>query len=160
MKKTFKTKIDDDVLKKYKIFNAGERQFDIDVLIFLNSPDGWSQDGYFFEPVERNPDILIRLSSPETILKLCGIRSDLSCAVLNGHNIYLNSERWFNGSPKSGLDLENYRQYMVSHEMGHILGYEHVKCPGQGKKAPIMLQQTLGIGKCIPNTNVKEWKKF
>ena len=39
--------------------------------------------------------------------------------------------------------------------MGHLLGKEHVKCPGKGHKAPIMLQQTLGIGKCIPNTNVK-----
>jgi hypothetical protein len=45
---------------------------------------------------------------------------------------------------------------MVSHEMGHILGKEHVKCPGKGKKAPIMLQHTLGIGECIPNTDVKE----
>jgi hypothetical protein len=155
MKKTFRTKIDSDVLEKYKIFNAGERQFDLEIYFYLNSPDGWSQDGYYFEQAE-HADVLIRLSSSETILKECGLRGDLSCAVLGGHNIYLNSERWFHGSPASKLDLENYRQYMVSHEMGHILGKEHVSCPSKGKKAPIMLQQTLGIGKCIPNTNVKE----
>jgi hypothetical protein len=155
MKKTFATKIDSDVLKKWNIHNPGERQFDLEIYFYLNSPDGWSQDGYYFEQ-STNPDVLIRLSSPSTILKLCGLRDDLSCAVLGGHNIYLNSERWFNGAPKSGLDLENYRQYMVSHEMGHILGHEHIQCPGAGKKAPVMLQQTLGIGKCIPNTNVKE----
>jgi hypothetical protein len=154
MKKTFKAKIDADVLKKYKIFNAGERQFDLEIYFYLNSPDGWSQDGYYFEQAE-HPDVLIRLSSSETIFKECGLRGDLSCAVLGGHNIYLNSERWFNGSPESKLDLEDYRQYMVSHEMGHILGKEHVECRGKGHKAPIMLQQTLGIGKCIPNTNVK-----
>jgi len=155
MKKTFKTKIDDDVLKRYKIYNAGEKQFDFLVQVLLNSPDGWSQDGYFFEPSEHG-DILIRLCLPKTIKKECGLRGDLSCAVMGGHNIYLNSERWFKGAPKSGLSLDNYRQYMISHEMGHILGKEHTKCPGKGHKAPIMLQQTLGIGKCIPNTNVKE----
>lgn len=155
MKKTFRTKIDDDVLKKYKIYNSGERQFDVEIYFYLNSPDGWSQDGYYFEQSETG-DILIRLSSSETIFKECGLRGDLSCAVLNGHNIYLNSERWFHGAPKSKLNLDDYRQYMVSHEMGHVLGKGHEKCPGKGHKAPIMLQQTLGIGKCIPNTNVKE----
>ena len=69
--------------------------------------------------------------------------------------MYLCAERWFAGAKKSGLKLEDYRQYMVSHEMGHILGKEHQKCRGKGEKAPIMLQQTLGIGECIPNTNVK-----
>jgi len=156
MRKTFKTIIDDDVLKKHKIYNAGERQFDIDIYFLLNSPDGWSQDGYAFEPVERDPEILIRLCLPATIKKECGIRSDLSCAVLGGRNIWLNSDRWFHGSRKSKLDLENYRQYMVSHEMGHILGKEHSDCPGKGHLAPIMMQQTLGIKNCNRNTNVKE----
>lgn len=38
--------------------------------------------------------------------------------------------------------------------MGHILGYDHVKCPGKGHPAPIMMQQTLGIGECSPNTKL------
>ena len=64
------------------------------------------------------------------------------------------SYRFFNIILFSKLSLEDYRQYMVSHEIGHILGHEHVKCPCVGCKAPIMMQQTLGIGKCQPNTNV------
>ena len=106
MKKTFKAKIDADVLEKYKIYNAGERQFDLEIYFYLNSPDGWSQDGYYFEQAD-HPDVLIRLSSSETIFKECGLRGDLSCAVLGGHKMYLNSERWFHGSPASKLDLEN-----------------------------------------------------
>ena len=35
MKITISTKIDDDVLKTYKIFNTGERQFELDILIYL-----------------------------------------------------------------------------------------------------------------------------
>ena len=68
--------------------------------------------------------------------------------------MYLNSQRWMHGSKDSKLPLDEYRQYMVSHEMGHILGYDHVKCPGKGEPAPIMMQQTLGIGQCKPSTRV------
>jgi hypothetical protein len=150
---TYSSSIDPDVIKTFKLHNADERQFDFYIMCYLNSPDGWSQDGYTFEPTT-NPDVAITLSSSNTIKKKCGF-GGLSCAVLNGHEMYLNADKWFNGSKKSKLDLENYRQYLVSHEMGHILGKEHVKCRGKGHKAPIMLQQTLGLGECIPNTNVK-----
>jgi Protein of unknown function (DUF3152) len=149
--------IDPDVAKKFQIYNAGERQLDFYIMAYLNSPDGWSQYGYTFEPVEKyRANVLIRLSMSKTIESICGNSPMLSCAVLGGKDMYLCAERWFYGSEKSGLDLENYRQYMVSHEMGHILGKDHSKCLGKGKPAPIMMQQTLGIGECIPNTNVKE----
>jgi hypothetical protein len=154
---TYHAEIDPDVIKKYDIHNAGERQFDFYLIAYLNSPDGWSQDGYVFEPTDKvKAHVWIRLSMSKTITELCGLSPMLSCAVLGGRHMYLCAERWFNGSKKSGLSLENYRQYMVSHEIGHILGKNHVECPGKGHPAPVMLQQTLGIGKCIPNTDVKE----
>jgi ssRNA-specific RNase YbeY (16S rRNA maturation enzyme) len=70
--------------------------------------------------------------------------------------MYLNADRWKNGASPSKLVLKDYRQYMVTHEMGHILGHDHVKCPGKGKPAPIMMQQTLGIGDCAPNTKLTD----
>jgi hypothetical protein len=153
---TYHMEVDEDVIKKYGLRNVDERQIDFYVMVYLNSPDGWSQDGYTFEPVDKmDARVWIRLSMSKTITEICGTSPMLSCAMLGGRHMYLCAERWFHGAAKSGLDLENYRQYMVSHEMGHILGKEHDKCPGKGRAAPIMLQQTLGIGKCIPNTNVK-----
>lgn len=128
--------------------------FELYVTAYLNDPDGWTSKGYSFEPVSSNEDVLIRLSSPKTIKEQCGVPSNLSCAELGGKHMYLNSERWMNGSKASKLDLENYRQYMVSHEIGHILGFDHKQCPCVGCNAPIMMQQTLGIGKCIPNTKI------
>jgi len=122
--------------------------------IYLSDPSGWEAHGYRFELVTTRPDVTIRLSSPATIGKVCGLPKDLSCAEVGGHNMYLNSMRWARGSSKSGQQLASYRQYMVSHEMGHILGHQHAHCPGTDNPAPIMMQQTKGIGECTPNTSI------
>lgn len=149
---TFKTSVDDDV----KFYSS---EFEFLVSVYLNDPDGWTSKGYSFELVDSTPDVHIRLVSPSTIEKECGQPKDLSCAILGGDKMFLNSYRWLHGSKKSGLDLENYRQYMVSHEIGHILGFEHQTCPCVGCRAPIMMQQTVGIGKCIPNTKITDGRR-
>lgn len=147
-----KVKIDPEVQKEYNIRIPVQIEFYI--IAYLNHPNGWSTKGYFFEPVSDREDVLIRLVLPSIIEKECGLSKNLSCAEFRGKHVYLNADRWFHGSKESKLDLADYRQYLVSHEIGHILGYDHVKCPCAGCSAPIMMQQTLGIGKCLPNTKV------
>jgi len=143
----FRTQVDPDV-------RYSPDQFRDEVTIYLNDPNGWAQ-WHVFEYAPSGPAKVIRLASKRT-LKAEGCKEDeLSCAILGGTDIWLNVERWTRGAPKSKLPLEEYRQYMVSHEMGHSLGYEHAKCPGSGP-VPVMVQQTLGIGACTPNTKVTE----
>lgn len=149
----YKFLIDADVLSHYNIDMPVQIGYYVGA--YLNDPEGWSKHGYFFEPVDSKEQVLIRLSSPKTIEKICGFSNNLSCAELGGRLMYLNADRWFHGSAKSKLSLQDYRQYMVSHEIGHILGHEHKKCPCKHCPAPIMMQQTLGIGECSPNTHVK-----
>ena len=147
-----KITVDDDVVEKYKIHDTSVIVFL--TLVYLNDPEGWGSKGYWFEEVKNGEKVHIRLSSNETITSECGLDKKLSCAILGGNKMWLNAERWFHGSAKSKLSLDNYRQYMVSHEMGHILGHEHSECPCKGCRAPIMMQQTLGIGQCKPNTSL------
>jgi Protein of unknown function (DUF3152) len=145
----YTTLVDADV-----VYDA--RSFGRDVDIYLSDPEGWESKGYTFVRVERvnNNTVRIHLSSPETIRKAGCTNPHLSCATMNGNQMMLNAVRWTRGASPSQLPLDAYRQYMVSHEMGHILGHDHVKCPGPGQPAPIMMQQTLGIGACSPNTRV------
>lgn len=145
MKVRYRTSVDPDVTYDPKKFRD-------EIAIYLADPDGWSQ-WHTFVYAPTGPAKLIRLCNPTT-LKSEGCKDDkLSCAILGGNMIWLNADRWFHGSAASKLPLERYRQYMVSHEMGHSLGHDHATCTGTGP-APVMMQQTLGIGNCSPNTTV------
>jgi hypothetical protein len=131
-------------------------KFADEVAMYLADPDGWESRGYTFEAVDRQPEVVIHLASPATLLKSGCRNAELSCAELGGRVMMLNAMRWTQGAPASKLPLEEYRQYLVSHEMGHILGHDHVKCPAPNHPAPVMMQQTLGIGACAPNTKVRQ----
>jgi hypothetical protein len=130
-------------------------RFAREVEAYLADPDGWVSRGYTFVR-SKTPKVIIHLSSSSTLATNGCKDSELSCAELNGRHMYLNATRWLKGASKSKLQLKEYRQYMVSHEIGHILGYDHVSCPGKGAPAPIMLQQTKGIESCTPNIKLTD----
>lgn len=117
----------------------------------LTNKRGWKKFGYNFKYIafSKNVNFTFYFTSEETIQKICNL-SGLSCADLNSNIIYINANNWRNGSTKSKLSLDDYRTYVINHEVGHIIGKSHVTCSGFNK-VPVMVQQTLGIGNCKPN---------
>ncbi len=97
--------------------------------------------------------IRVVLAHPDTVDELCG-RAGLRTAGIfscwNGRFAALNSWRWDVGADAFD-DLTVYRNYLVNHEFGHGLGYGHVSCPAAGAPAPVMMQQSKGVGACLPN---------
>jgi hypothetical protein len=119
----------------------------------LNDQRSWRGSGRWrFELVSGDSDqaeLHAYIVTPGTTDRLCApllTRGEVSCQ--NGDRVVLNAKRWLLGAKSYGSDLTNYRVYLVNHEFGHYIGFGHVKCPGPGKPAPVMMQQTKGLGGC------------
>ncbi|MGO4341855.1 DUF3152 domain-containing protein [Pedococcus sp. 2YAF34] len=96
-------------------------------------------------------DIRVTLASPSLTDKLCAPMQTLSqVSCWNGERSVLNLRRWMLGDDSYGTDVARYRMYQVNHEVGHGLGHQHRQCPQKGKRAPVMVQQTLSLGGCSP----------
>jgi hypothetical protein len=70
--------------------------------------------------------------------------------------IEIDATNWKEGVERSKLTLDEYRQYVITHEFGHALGYDHQKCePGIDAQCPVMYQATRGCGDRKCGTVVK-----
>lgn len=61
--------------------------------------------------------------------------------------IYIDSVNWLKSVPESKLSIKEYRQYVIIHELGHALGYDHVPCNKNttvNGTCPVMYQSTRG----------------
>lgn len=120
----------------------------------LTDPRGWQElAGVAFERVDtEEPDLRVILATPATTDRLCRplkTRGELSCRV--GERVVLNAKRWVSAVPDYGGAVPAYRAYLVNHEVGHALGRGHAYCEGRNEPAPVMMQQSKGVGACRPN---------
>ena len=97
-------------------------------------------------------DFTIFLATPVTSEQICataGLHTAgySSCRITG--KVVINLARWLTGVPDYGAPVEDYQRYVVNHEVGHSLGHGHAFCAGRGKVAPVMMQQTYGLGGCV-----------
>ncbi len=97
-----------------------------------------------------NADVSMELANRESI------KFDDDSKYPNGEKIYfsvtsfnnsiphtqIDNINWRDGVSQSGLNLTEYRKYLIIHEFGHLLGYDHQEC--SNGICPVMHQATRG----------------
>ena len=116
-------------------------------------PRGWRAKGVRFLPVKRGGSFTLWLAAAPTLPSFSSVCSSTwSCRV--GRNVIINQTRWRFASPAwnaGRLSRRDYRHMVINHETGHWLGKGHARCPGKGRRAPVMMQQSKGTGGCVFN---------
>ena len=122
------------------------------VMATLNDPRSWGGDGSMsFARTDGAAELRVVLTSSALTDVMCAPLETVgtySCGR-EGHAV-LNFTRWVQATPEFA-DRTMYRQYLVNHEVGHLLGHGHVECPAGGAVAPVMQQQTVGVAPCVAN---------
>ena len=117
----------------------------------LADPRGWSLGGSIrFRRVDTGGSFRLWLTANALVPSFGGpCTTFYSCQP--GQDIVINEDRWRTGSPYWPGPVGEYRHMVLNHEIGHWLGLNHVGCSGTAALAPIMMQQSKGVGACRPN---------
>ncbi len=142
----------------------------------LSNPKSWTHNPQFaFVRVDDSsqtpPDFRVSLTSPMTVREGCGYEIELEASCYNPayfnassneteQRVFLNEARWVRGAVPFQGDIGSYRQYLINHEVGHAIGYQHHEpCDQNGALAPIMMQQTFSTANNDAAKFDPEWVK-
>ena len=120
----------------------------------LSDPRGWSRAGFRLVRDDRARYRVV-LAEPPEVQALCrpyDVFGKYSCQ--NGPVVALDAERWRHATPQWTGTLASYREMLVNHEVGHLLGMHHPpspQCPRPGLPARVMSQQSTELNGCLPN---------
>ena len=120
-------------------------------------PRGWAASGQLRwqrVPKQATAEFTIFLATPGTSERMCatgGLRTEGFTNCRLPGKVVINLARWRQAVPGYGAPIAEYRAYAINHEVGHQLGHGHEGCPGKGRPAPVMQQQTLAMRGCLAN---------
>lgn len=123
----------------------------------LNNPQGWPRAGVIFAPTHDTNacEFTIMLAESSKLAEYSqGCSAEYSCRV--GTDVIINKKRWDEAVEHwfaHGETLSQYRTMVLNHEVGHVLGHvdNETVCEGEGKRAPLMQEQSMDLRGCTPN---------
>ena len=139
---------------------AGTEGFEDVVSDTLTDPRSWVQAGFEIRFTPDAPDVVLVAEGGE-VDALCApydTGGRFSCQI--GPVVALNADRWREATDTWPGPLETYRQMLVNHEVGHLLGRHHARpgCEEPGGPAAVMFQQSAGLEDCRGNPWPLPWE--
>lgn len=134
----------------------------------LNSAEGWRKYEFILIRVSENShcDFIIELAPASKVKTICNTDT-LSCYSPSHSKVLINYSNWMGNSvisQENAMTLDQYRTYVINHEVGHALGMRHpapvnpisIQCDASqaGKPGSVMMQMSKGtqfIYPCTPN---------
>ena len=118
----------------------------------LNDPRSWTGDGdvRFALVAQAKATVKVYLASTKTASSLCDGDGEAGYTCVVGDTVVIHAAQWTTAAAGFG-DLTRYREFLINHAFGHLIGKKHAECGGKGKKAPVMLQQGAGLFGCTAN---------
>jgi hypothetical protein len=149
-------------VRRFKVAVEQNRGLDANVFAAavdktLGDPRSWvAAEQFRLQRVPRasGAEFTVFLASAATSEKMCargGMRTEGYTSCRMAGQVVINLDRWQQAIPDYGAPLVTYQAYAINHEVGHQLGQGHEACPGPGKLAPVMQQQTYGLKGCTAN---------
>lgn len=135
--------------------------------LYLHDTRGWGALGYELREVtdnRRRCDVIVHLLEATEMDRKYGQFGHLKGMSITDRGakpirIDLHATNWFvppaafAENPDAAEDrLAQYQAYVINHEMGHALGYDHSKAVAGGPCA-VMYQQTRGTGLAVCEAN-------
>jgi hypothetical protein len=126
----------------------------------LTDPRGWTQAGFEIRFSDDAPNVVL-VAEGDEVDAICDpydTGGRYSCQI--GPVVALNADRWREATDTWPGTLEEYRQMLVNHEVGHLLGRHHARpaCEEPGAPAAVMYQQSSGVEGCQPNPWPLPWE--
>lgn len=132
-----------------------------DLSNFQASKKAFDKAGIKISYVNSDYDAIIHMANRSEMMRLYPsvAKSGLSVTDrgVKPYKIFLSEENW-NQIPKhlgsEYMNLKDYRTALISHEVAHALGYDHVHCRCVGCPADVRQQPSKGLKGCKPTTAV------
>ena len=126
---------------------------------FKQSENAYKKAGIVVKRVKSNADVKVFLTSFQDMKKMYPSVAKAGLSVMDRltQEIHLLQSNWDSIPTHLGSEFKNlddYRVALISHELSHALGHDHVKCACTGCDMDVRQQPSRSLGGCKPTTDV------